>query len=190
MTGIFSALSGQFTKHLIAGTFLPVLVFVVVAMVILQPLLPSFSAVATILSSLDKEWVAIVVTFLTVLLTGVLYNLNIPIIRFYEGYPWQYSWVGQFLIARCKKKAQKLSAARTELRSVRMSLQQTDRTDPMIEALQSEQNRIARTLVTNFPEERKGVSSYRRDWGTPHDVSKTTHASDMDWMQYFFGPEW
>jgi hypothetical protein len=50
----------------------------------------------------------------TVLLTGVLYNLNIPIIRFYEGYPWQYSWTGDFLVKRRKKEFKRLSAARSD----------------------------------------------------------------------------
>jgi hypothetical protein len=111
LAGIFSALSGQFTKYLIAGTLLPVLVFVVIAMLILSPLLPEWSTLSAILSTLDKQWVAILLTFVTVLLTGVLYNLNIPIIRFYEGYPWQYSWTGDFLVKRRKKEFKRLSAA-------------------------------------------------------------------------------
>jgi len=153
VTGIFSALSGQFTKYLIAGTFLPVLVFVVTAMLILSPLLPEWSTLSAILSTLDKQWVTILLTFVTVLLTGVLYNLNIPIIRFYEGYPWRYSWTGEFLVTRRKKEFERLSAARTDLRLARVNLQQIDNSNPLIETLQSEQDRIARTVLTNFPKE-------------------------------------
>lgn len=155
LTGIFSALSGQFTKYLIVGTFLPVLVFVVTAMVILSPLLPEWSTLAAVLGSLDKQWVAILVTFVTVLLTGVLYNLNIPIIRFYEGYPWQYSWAGQFLISRRKREFNGLTTARADLRLARISLQEIDRENPIIEGLQSEQDRIARTVLANFPQEER-----------------------------------
>lgn len=135
------------------GTFLPVLVFVIVAMLILQPLLPPISTIAATLSTLDKEWTAIMVTFLTVLLTGLLYNLNIPIIRLYEGYPWQDSYAGQKMIARCTRQFKELSDTRSELRVARVALQQTDGASPMIHKLQREQDRIARTLMTNFPRE-------------------------------------
>ena len=39
-------------------------------------------------------------TVFTLIITILLYSLNIPVIRLYEGYPWMDSWVGQW----CRKR--------------------------------------------------------------------------------------
>src|SRR5262249_13251508 len=40
------------------------------------------------------------ITFITIVLSGLLYNMNIPILRLYEGYPWSRSWLGSLLRRR------------------------------------------------------------------------------------------
>jgi hypothetical protein len=94
VTNILSSISGQFSKSLILGTFFPVMVFVILAQIFVVPLLPSDWLVLRQLETLDTQWRVVVILLLAIVLSGLLYNLNIPIIRFYEGYPWQDSWIG------------------------------------------------------------------------------------------------
>ena len=115
MTSLLSSVSGQFTKSLILGTFLPVVVFVVLGLAFGLPLLPADWPILEQFKALNKEWLTIAASFLSVLITGLLYNLNIPIIRFYEGYPWKSSFFGR---AWCGQKAKE----RKRLRQVRFRL--------------------------------------------------------------------
>jgi hypothetical protein len=116
MTSLLSSLSGEFTKSLLLGTFLPVVVFVVLGLAIGLPLLPPNLMLLEEFKALDKEWLTIAASFLAVLIAGLLYNLNIPIIRLYEGYPWKSSLFGQFC---CSRKSQE----RKRLRTLRFRLQ-------------------------------------------------------------------
>ena len=94
MTSILSGISGQFSKSLLLGAFFPAVVFVILGMIFLVPLFPAEWPLLKPLESLGTEWVVVFLLFLTLVLSGLLYNLNIPIIRLYEGYPWVNSWVG------------------------------------------------------------------------------------------------
>lgn len=95
MTSILSAISGQFGKSLILGTFFPVALFVTCALLCLPPLLPYNLHSLPRLRFLDTQGL-ITVSLTTIILTGALYNLNIPIIRCFEGYPWKDSWIGKY----------------------------------------------------------------------------------------------
>lgn len=94
MSSIISAISGHFGKSLIPGTFLPALLFVILSVLFLLPLFPYDWQVLQQLEGGETRGV-VVVSFVTVVLTGLLYNMNIPVIRFYEGYPWEDSWLGR-----------------------------------------------------------------------------------------------
>jgi hypothetical protein len=104
MTGILSAISGQFSKSLIMGAFMPAAVFIILGMVFLVPLFPFEWHVLKPLEALDPQWKVVVIFLLTIVLSGLLYNLNIPLIRFYEGYPWEKSPLGKFKADRYKKR--------------------------------------------------------------------------------------
>jgi hypothetical protein len=95
VTSILSAISGQFSKSLILGTFMPVVVFVILSLYFAIPLFPVNWELLYQLQQLDTQGI-IIFSFLTIVLTGVLYNLNIPIIRLYEGYPWRESFIGKW----------------------------------------------------------------------------------------------
>lgn len=94
MTSILSAISGQFSKSLILGTFMPVVIFVILNLLFVAPLLPSDGLIVNQLLAFDVQGV-VATLFISIVLTGLLYNLNIPIIRLYEGYPWKDSFVGR-----------------------------------------------------------------------------------------------
>ena len=92
MTDIVSTISKQFGKALILGTFFPAVVFVVLGLLFITPLAPPQWHDLQPLKDLDTSWRVLTVFFVTVVLSGVLYNLNIPLTRWYEGYQWQAVW--------------------------------------------------------------------------------------------------
>jgi hypothetical protein len=100
VTSILSSISGYFSKSLILGTFLPVVIFIFLSILFLVPLLPSDLSLFLRFQGIDKEWKVVAVSFVTVVITGLIYNLNIPILRLYEGYPWRYSRIGMYLTRR------------------------------------------------------------------------------------------
>ena len=100
MGGILSGISGYFSKHLILGIFLPVVIFVIFTWVLVVPVLPSDWPILKPIESLDPQWKILVISFLTIVITGLLYNVNIPLISLYEGYPWKELWIGR---SRTKK---------------------------------------------------------------------------------------
>jgi hypothetical protein len=100
VTSILSSISGYFSKALILGTFLPVVIFILLSFLFLMPLLPSDLSLSLRFQGIDKEWKVLAASFGAVVITGLIYNLNIPILRLYEGYPWRYSWIGMWLTRR------------------------------------------------------------------------------------------
>src|ERR1017187_8826566 len=102
MSSLLSAISGQFGKSLLLGTFFPVVIFVVLFYLLVLPLFPMGIEIFHPFAAIDKEWQVIATTFLTIVLTGLLYNLNNTLIRVCEGYPWQDSLPGRY----CKRRQQ------------------------------------------------------------------------------------
>lgn len=100
MTSILSSISGYFSKSLMLGAFLPTVIHVVFGIVFIVPLLPEAAGILAPLAALDTQWKIVAVSFVTIVLSGLLYNLNIPIIRIYEGYPWREWEIGR---ARSRK---------------------------------------------------------------------------------------
>ena len=102
MSSILSAISGQFNKSVILSTFMPVVLFIILGIFFLLPYVPADPQVFQQPADLDARAV-IVITFVAVVLTGLLYNLNVPIIRFFEGYTWEHSWFGKRRKTRYRK---------------------------------------------------------------------------------------
>lgn len=97
---LFSQISGKFSKTLIFGCFFPVVFFVLLDWILFEPYMPPATGVVKTLRALDEGWQTLAMGGLTVLFSGLLYILNTPIVRFYEGYPWADSLIGQFFTAR------------------------------------------------------------------------------------------
>ncbi len=104
MTSILSTISGYFSKHLILGSFLPVVIFIILAWLLLVPILPGHVAFFQPLAGLDKEWKIVAITFTAIVLSGLLYNLNIQILQLFQGYPWKDSWLGKRRTRHFKKR--------------------------------------------------------------------------------------
>ncbi len=117
MTGLLSAISGQFTKSLILGALFPAAVFAFFWLTVVAPLFPPDIALAAP-KVLGADAGAVSITLATLLLAGLLYNLDVPLIRLYEGYSWQASWIGRRRISAWRSKfdrEQRLKAVLFEL---------------------------------------------------------------------------
>lgn len=95
MTGLLSTISGYFTRAILLGTLLPVAVFVTSFFIVILPLLPGDVQIMLPLAALDPQWKLLAVTLSTVLLSGLLYSLNIPVTKVYEGYTWINTSIGK-----------------------------------------------------------------------------------------------
>lgn len=145
MSGILSSISGYFSKSLILGSFLPVVLFIVLSAIFLVPMLPSDLPFLSSLASIDKEWKVVAVSFIAIVLSGLLYNLNIPILRAYEGYPWRDSWIGRKLTRR---HAARFEAARYRIEAMRVVLRLMKALRDSLESGDGDKFRSQQTLVT------------------------------------------
>jgi uncharacterized repeat protein (TIGR01451 family) len=117
MSSILSTISGQFGKAWLLGALLPAALFTVLWLLCVQPLLPAGWQVAGP-TDLDSGNVLVVV-LATVLLSGLLFHLNIPLIRMYEGYPWRDGPIGRWRTAHY---ARQLAATEARWRGMRTLL--------------------------------------------------------------------
>jgi hypothetical protein len=150
MTSIISAISGQFSKALVLGTFLPVVVFVILSMVFVLPLFPESWSLLRPLQELGTEWKIIAISFYAIVLSGLLYNLNIPIIRLYEGYPWQKSRLGA---SRANHYKSKLNEANSRWLGMTTLLRAMDPADPAWPIIRQQREEYIQTLNSKFPKD-------------------------------------
>jgi len=151
MTSILSSISGQFNKSLILGTFLPTALFVILSVIFLVPLFPTTVPLLTPLQTLDAQWQVIGISLLTILLTGLLYNLNIPILRFYQGYPWQKSWLGQW---RTRHYEAQFEAAHARWKGMRTLLRALPSDQEHYTKISSAWNEIGLRINSEFPKDK------------------------------------
>jgi hypothetical protein len=117
MTSILSTISGYFSKPLILSAFLPVVIFILLSWLFLVPILPDY-VVFQPLEGLEKEWKLLAVSFIAIVASGLIYNLNIQILRFYEGYPWRDSWIGRLRKTRYEREFDRTEARIFGLRTL------------------------------------------------------------------------
>jgi len=110
MLNLLSTVSGYFSRSLILGAFLPTIIFVALFVLLGYPLFPSEFSLFLRLNLLETEWKLLSLTFVTIVFSGLLYNLNNPLIRLYEGYPWKETWFGEWLTKRKRKEFCRLKA--------------------------------------------------------------------------------
>lgn len=149
MSGILSTISGQFSRSLILGAFFPSAVFVILAQVLLVPLFPSGSTVLQPLETLDPQWRLIALVFATVVLTGLLFNLNIPIIRLFEGYPWAATWIGGKLTGRHRARRTMLEERRDEALWL---MDRLGKGDPLYDDVNGQWTNACRRLIEEYPD--------------------------------------
>jgi uncharacterized repeat protein (TIGR01451 family) len=146
MTGLLSAISGQFSKALILGALFPAAIFVFLFLVFVAPLLPP-EAVLAAPRVFGTDWNALSITFATLVLAGVLYNLDTPLIQLYEGYPWRNSLLGRW---RTRVQRGRWETLRTRA-DVLYELNADPHT-PQRKRLMSVRNATRRSLMVDFPD--------------------------------------
>jgi len=155
MGGLLSSISGQLAvRSVLLGTFFPVVLIAALNLVLVGPLLLPGSATAYVrnLAVGNDNWGALALTLILIGVTGILYNLNVLIIRLYEGYPWEHSFVGkQFKLSKAAKfrKAQALQAG---LRSMARRLNSVAPPDPMANEVSDARMGLALLLNGKFPD--------------------------------------
>src|SRR5438552_2100476 len=98
MNNLLSTVSGYFSRALILGAFLPAVIFVTLFLLFVAPNISAEMQFMQQLRNLDPEWKVFSSIFATVVLSGLLFNLNIPHVRLYEGYPWRETLIGEWMI--------------------------------------------------------------------------------------------
>ena len=151
MPGILAAVSGQFTKYLILGTVLPVAIFVTLGLVFGQPITPTSVPLVSGLQTLDKQWFTITVTATIVVLSGLLYNLNTPIIRLYEGYPWRGSAIGKWRIGQIQKRLNRATQLRDRIKTAIDILNKNQVDKNLVAQLQLRRTRVSVLTHSGLP---------------------------------------
>jgi uncharacterized repeat protein (TIGR01451 family) len=126
MSNLLSTISGQFTKTFILGAFFPAVVFVILNLVLVLPFLPAELSPVEVLKDFDKEWQAATALFAAIVVSGLLYGLNIPLIRLYEGYLFEETWLGRRMR---KRQAKKLAGMEEEMEQLRTAYYDMDADD-------------------------------------------------------------
>jgi hypothetical protein len=125
ITSLFSSISGKFSSALILGTLLPVTVFVILFRILVIPLipnLPSVSLLGTLVTS-DETAAVVGLSLAIIVVSGLLYNLNGLHIQFYEGYPWQDTWIGKRRTKHYQTKRDFMAAQKSAKKWLRDELQ-------------------------------------------------------------------
>lgn len=168
MTGILSSISGKFNYSFMVGTFTPVLVFVLLARVLVVPLLPGaveLPLLEPIRTLGEAAWELLVLFLGTVVLSILVFSLNIPILRFYEGYPWLDTWLGQYKVRRYQRQWDALNNEKTSWAALHAALtaelealKKANPADEKIAQLEQQMadvrqhgNQAARLLLDGFP---------------------------------------
>ena len=162
MNSILSGISSYFSKSLILGTFLPVVVFVVFIWLLAVPLFPVDWPFFKPLEALDTQWKVVAHLFLHHCTgSGILYNVNSPLIRLYEGYPWQNLWIGKQRRKHYQRQFRSLQAQWKGMPRLEYELKQKANSqkteDPRIQQVQNKKKIAGLRLNTDFPKDEKLV---------------------------------
>ena len=152
MSSFLTTVSGKFSQSLILGTFFPVSVFTLLALMMVPPLLSAPFGDFVLADSLESPWYLLLITMIVVVLSGLLYNLNIPLIRIYEGYPWYKSWLGKRRVAHYQQKFRATKARSSGLRALYHAISSNQYSEER-EKIRIQRVEKTRQLFNDFPNE-------------------------------------
>ncbi len=124
------------------------------ARVLLLPLFPSNDPLIRQFSVLGAEWQALITTLVIIALSGLLYNLSIPVVRWYEGYPWLDTALGKSRVAKYQARLRSLRARWKGIDALRYVLSDskiTDNHQQHQELLTEQVKRLASQVLQEFP---------------------------------------
>jgi hypothetical protein len=154
MNEFLTKISGQITGNLILAAFFPVILFLTGLALIVMPITPFWHDMTDLVKN-PTAWTqqgeqVLLITLFVLALTVILYNLNIPIVRLYEGYPWQDSLLGRYRKGRQSKHFNAVKQKRERIAKFRLQLrieQVSDNIDDTIDA----QRALAFTMNEQYP---------------------------------------
>lgn len=150
MTGLLTGLSGHLPRKILFSTFFPSVLAVVVGMVAL----PSWREALQRPGGLGVfgEGAGLELGIILVLgLTALLFVVNVPVIRVYEGYPWQSSWIGTWMVSRQNRRLDEIRSEEVALGGMVRALLRRNRRDPRIPALRRKRDELTRRRLNEFP---------------------------------------
>jgi hypothetical protein len=157
MTGLLSSISSKFSTSLILGALLPTAVYTLLSIVLLIPLFPAGWSPMQIANAIETLWIVLAVTGITILLSGVLFNLNIPIVRFYEGYPWRDSYLGKRRSEYYRMQFATLTNLHQGLRTLIISMEKTGKCPSELPAIRLYWDRLGRRLNSELPKREAAI---------------------------------
>ena len=126
MNDFLSKISGQIAGPIILAAFFPVVLFAAVLVLVVLPITPYMHPLTSMVAILkvweDKTSAVIILTAVVLVLSVVLYMLNVPVIRLYEGYPWSQSWIGIKLAGAERKRINDVVQVRSLIKNLRKEL--------------------------------------------------------------------
>lgn len=144
-------ISGSFSRVLMLGTLFPVTVFALLFYLIVVPFLPPDLALLQILRTLDTAWTTALISLLLFLVSGILYSLNVPIIRLYEGYSWQDSRLGGWAYRSELRRLDWATANKKKLGRLTTRLTRANPADPAIDDIEGLRTQLAQRVVNEYP---------------------------------------
>ena len=155
MGSLLSAISGQFAKLIILGTLFPVVIMSTLNVLLVAPLLPQTASLPGLLSKIavgEEKWPAVVLSFVVFVLTGLLYDLNNPIIRMYEGYTWQNSLIGRVFCRLERSRFRKVASLAAATRSMRVEVAQANISGSELGDLRGQETALALYMNAELPD--------------------------------------
>jgi hypothetical protein len=157
MTDFFTKISGQIAGPIVLGAFFPVVIFLVAVTVILLPITPYAGGVPALVTD-PKAWqqggtTILVITFLVFVSSVLLYNLNVPIVRMFEGYPWRESRIGVWLTKCHQERFDQGSRSRRCIRRLHLEARIAGLTTDL-SCLDGVYWQVSRMLNDEYPDER------------------------------------
>ena len=163
MTSFLAGISGKFRFPFLISTFTPVLIFLFLVRILIVPKIPHFleSPFWEPVKGFDDGWEFLTILFVAIVLSVLLGALNTPLIRMYEGYPWENWWIGQRRIRFYQRKYDELAAERDGWISLRRIIRDNseywadkDEQDMLARSVQFRGNQAALEIRNAFPEAR------------------------------------
>ncbi len=163
MTNLLSSVSGYFSKSLILGTLFPVLFFTLLGLLIVPELIPDTYFQFSLQDSFGSDWTVLSITLIIVVSSAILYDLNIQLIRAYEGYPWKDSWIGKRRVERYKKEFDITQSRSKGIRNLlnyiddNEALPQPKFTNAQVRTIWTFRVNQTRKLINQFPKNKSSI---------------------------------
>lgn len=166
MGGLFSTLSKQFLGNFLLSAGLPAVAFVASFQALVVPRLPESWHLWEATATLDPEWRTAFAALGVAVVAAALSALNGPVIRLFEGYPLERSWIGRKLGERHRRRAREAEVWWVGVRSILRGYDRLDEKTPHdidpadVEELDALWNEVGQDLPALYPASDRVLPTY------------------------------